>query len=222
MATNVETVSSEREDDTALLGNLTGAFGQALDMGPGLLQVQRSLLAGLAHSQLTEAKRLTRRLDKSHPRVRSAMARADAFGQLNDDVTSGVQQAERVAQTAFEDHVFWGYVRLANGEGAPKLEVRLQLHQDLKKDDVFKGPTDDKGFFRIPLPVDAFSAHAETHSNASGLDTAEVGANLGNSRVTVHDEKGQQVFRDPTPPSFEGSTTEMRLYSLDLDANSIR
>jgi hypothetical protein len=224
MATDIKTtitITNEREDDAAMLGSLTEAFGEALDLAPGLLAVQRGLLGGLALSQRREVKRLARTLDKDDPRLRAAMARTQAFERLRDDAETGLQQGGRVADNVNQPGVFFGYVRQADGTAAPGLEVRLQLQDEVFKGELFKARTDEHGFFRIQLPIDQI----DNWTRAKGsIKTGEVivGASTTTGRASVHDEKGQELLRDPLPPTFEEHTSEMRLYTLGMDAGARR
>lgn len=223
MATDIKNPISftrERENDTVLLSSLTQAFGEALDLAPGLLAVQRGLLGGMALSQRRETARLGRTLDKDHPRLQAAMARSADFDQLRDDAESGLKQSAQVASNVSQPGVFFGYVREGDGAAATGLEVRLVLSDEIFKGEVFKDRTDENGFFRIQVPLDKAT---QRKSVKVGVEEAVVVvSSTAPGRASVHDDKGQELLRDPLPPTFEANATEMRLYTLGLDANSKR
>ena len=223
MATDIKnpiSITSERENDTVLLSSLTQAFGEALDLAPGLLAVQRSLLGGLALSQRREAARLGRTLDKDHPLLQVARARTAAFDQLRDDAESGLKQGAQVASNVNQPGVFFGYVREGNGAAAPGLEVRLVLNDAIFKGEVFKDRTDENGFFRIQVPLD--KATQRDSAKVSVQETVVMVSSTAPGRASVHDDKGQELLRDPLPPTFETNATEMRLYTLGVEASPKR
>ena len=206
-----DVIVSEREDNNALLAHLTSSFGDALGMAPGLLMVQRGLIAGLARSQQREADRLSALLDKDHPRLQAALARARRYGHLRDDTESGLQQADRVQAAWQQSGNFFGYVRLADGSAASRVGGRLQLRRPGVKEDLFRGLTDEHGFFQIAVPVskgDTTVAVNVREGMSSSTDTAP-------GIATVHDAQGRELLRDAEAPTFERSRSEMRLYTLD-------
>ena len=226
-------------DQAKQVSAIASAFSDAIPMGPQVLELQRALVAGMAHSQGLEAKRLARRLDKSDPRLTAAIARARVFGEMATTAEAVVTEVTRNAKTAADKPGLQGYVSRADGSPAQRHVVQLALVSDQKQREPLEAETDARGYFSIELGkgalddyrrailkkaeatgVDSTGASAAGKASPNKGDTAAPADNANEtpvSAVRVLDEKRKAVFRDPLPPTFEKTPAEFRYYVLGMD-----
>jgi hypothetical protein len=145
--------SQDRVQQTAQQAGIAAAFGQAADLGPQVLALQQSLLAGVVQSQRREAKRLAQLYGEDDARIARAVERAAQVSQLHAQAQSQAAVVSRVVQTFQQDGIFHGYVHHSDGAPAVGYAVKLEMPGTSDKKQLQRGAaeTDDTGYFRIDL-----------------------------------------------------------------------
>lgn len=138
-------------DQAKQVSAMAAAFAEAVPLGPKVLGLQRALVAGMEYSQDREAKRLARRLDKSDPRLATAVERARVFAALAATAEAMLAEATRVAASASAKPGLQGYVSHADGTTAQRHIVQLAWAGELKQGTTLEATTDERGYFSIEL-----------------------------------------------------------------------
>lgn len=232
-----------RVEQAAQLAGISAAFVHAAQLGPQVLELQQSLLGGIARSQHREADRLAARHAKDDPRVARAAERARRLEELQAESGTHAQEAGRFAAASQHDGTFHGYVIQPDGTPAAAHTVLVEVGDAVSKQTrQGKTETDATGYFRIDLtgttqPAQGLQRLIERLVRATTMADDAVAATQGapaavlaggalagtvratgtttaGSRVGVLDSSGRVVFEDPIPPTFDGGNSEFRYYVL--------
>jgi hypothetical protein len=234
--TNFNQARCER---AARLSGVAGAFGEAADLAPQVLELQQALLAGMVLSQRREAERLAAQYDKEDPRIARAVDRMQSLQALNSERTGQAAQVANFVATFQHDCRFSGYVSQADGTPAEGYTVRVEV-LDVANKGALRGSakTDATGYFQIDLSgtdqvvtregaglrqfvehlVSALPADADAPDDGSDEARAPAAAKCAapaaeatvTSRAEVLDDSGRVVFEDPIPPTCDVVASEFR------------
>lgn len=209
---NSFSTDQQHVDDARQRAGIADAAAQLTELGPQVLAMQQALLAGIARSQLREAKRLAERHDNDDPRILQAQVRAEQVKALHQEAQRQGTVLTRMVQTVQHDNIFHGYVLLANGPAAVHCKVTLTtLGPDGDMVPWGEASSDETGYFRIDLRPAKQSTTAAPGSvkpsnvkpswvdNLSRLLAADLDGQTPPPPTTPIAAGGQQQTDDPRP-----------------------
>lgn len=238
---NSFSTDQQHVDDARQRAGIADAAAQLADLGPQVLAIQQALLAGIARSQLREAKRLAERHAQDDPRILQAQARAEQVKALHEEARRQGIVLTRMIETVQDDNLFHGYLHFGNGPAAVDFKVTLAVAGP--NGEMLPGgeaSSDATGYFRIDLAsskqhsnaapssvkpswidnlsrllaadLDGETPSTPTHRFAAG--SGQQSTDEPRTRVQVFSSGGQLVLEDPMPPSFRASSSEFRYYVI--------
>lgn len=218
MSSRSDNTDAERERDPRERereAGIQGLFADARELGPQILALQKSILAGLAASQAQEAKRLERR-GADRQRVARVTERAARMEALRADLLEAETAVRHVADGIAEPGIFHGYVRLPSGAPAVGYTVSI-VGTPRQTRSRLAAMTDESGYFRMAVnnpPATGKSGAAASHAAAEKTRSRSAPPTRGAS-AEVADPAGRTVLRDPVPLTFEDNRrSEFRFYPL--------
>lgn len=149
---NSFSTDQQHVDDARQRAGIADAAAQLADLGPQVLAIQQALLAGIARSQLREAKRLAERHAQDDPRILQAQARAEQVKALHEEARRQGIVLTRMIETVQDDNLFHGYIHFGNGPAAVDFKVTLAVAGP--NGEMLPGgeaSSDATGYFRIDL-----------------------------------------------------------------------
>lgn len=204
----------------------------ARELGPQILALQKSVLAGLAGSQAREAKRLEQR-GADRQRVARIAERAARMETIRADLLEAETAVRNVVDGFQQPGIFHGYVRQASGAPAAGYTVSVVGIRQTKTRLAAK--TDESGYFRmvVDAPTPQVKAKASAAAPAPSRSAAATPRTQSKpppappppppsppppprgAAVEVADPAGRTVLRDPVPITFEDKRrSEFRIYPL--------
>ena len=185
-------------DDARQRAGIADAAAQLIEVGPQVLAIQQALLAGIARSQLREAKRVAERHDNDDPRILQAQVRADQVKALHREAQRQGTVLNKMIQSVQQDNIFHGYLLHANGSAAVHCKVTLTVFgSDCEILPWGEDSSDETGYFRIDLCPAKQSTTAGPGSVKSSNAKSSWVDNL--SRLLAADLDGQSTPPPTTP-----------------------